>query len=427
MTKHVSNVYTQAAHLVAKSASGCTVTTVDGVEYLDFTSGIAVTNAGHCHPRIVQAIKDQAEHMLHGQIYLIRTPVLEELASRLNDVTPAGIDTFFFSNSGSEAVEAGVKLARQATARPNVIVFSGSFHGRSAMTMAMTTSKTVYRAGYQPLPSGIFVARFPNTFESGRSEADEVQVCLDDMRRLFLQQTAPSETAAVVIEPVLGEGGYVPAPAAFLEGLRTLCDEHGIMLIFDEVQTGFGRTGRFFALEQTNAIPDILVMAKGMGSGLPIGAIGASEALMDRWPKGSHGGTYCGNPIACASALATINVLEDERLIDNARERGVQLTAALRALQERHSELADVRGPGLMVGCEFVTAEGGHDAARVTDIVTHCRHDGKLLLMPCGPHGCVIRWMPPLMVSAEEIDKGVAAFERALDTHPPSTQGSARA
>ncbi len=337
MTKHVSNVYTQAAHLVAKSASGCTVTTVDGVEYLDFTSGIAVTNAGHCHPRIVQAIKDQAEHMLHGQIYLIRTPVLEELASRLNDVTPAGIDTFFFSNSGSEAVEAGVKLARQATARPNVIVFSGSFHGRSAMTMAMTTSKTVYRAGYQPLPSGIFVARFPNTFESGRSEADEVQVCLDDMRRLFLQQTAPSETAAVVIEPVLGEGGYVPAPAAFLEGLRTLCDEHGIMLIFDEVQTGFGRTGRFFALEQTNAIPDILVMAKGMGSGLPIGAIGASEALMDRWPKGSHGGTYCGNPIACASALATINVLEDERLIDNARERGVQLTAALRALQERHS------------------------------------------------------------------------------------------
>ena len=419
MTKHVSNVYTQVAHLVVKSASGCTVTTVDGVEYLDFTSGIAVTNAGHCHPRIVQAIKDQAEHMLHGQIYLIRTPVLEKLASRLNDVTPPGIDTFFFSNSGSEAVEAAVKLARQATGRPNVIVFGGSFHGRSAMTMSLTTSKTVYRAGYQPLPSGVFVARFPNAFESGRSEADEVQFCLDDVRRLLLQQTAPSETAALLIEPVLGEGGYVPAPAAFLDGLRALSDEHELLLIFDEVQSGFGRTGRFFALEHANATPDILIMAKGMGSGLPIGAIGASEALMARWPVGSHGGTYCGSPIACAAALATIDVLQHERLIDNARERGAQLTAALRALQKRHPEMVDIRGPGLMIGCEFRNAKGESDGARVGKVVTHCRDHERLLLMPCGPRGNVIRWMPPLIVTAEAIEKAVAAFGRALDARSP--------
>lgn len=295
MTQHVSHAYTQVTNLTVESALGCVVETTDGTQYLDFTSGIAVTNTGHCHPRVVDAIKRQAECILHAQIYMFRPPVLTALAKRLCDVTPEPMDSFFFANSGAEAVEAAVKLSKQSTGRPNVVVFSGSFHGRSAMTMAMTTSKTLYHAGYQPLPSGVFVARYPET-ASGRTEQDEVAHCLEDLRRLLREQTAPSETAALVIEPVLGEGGYVPAPAGFLQGLRAIADEHKMLLVFDEVQSGFGRTGRFFALEHSNVTPDILVMAKGMGSGLPISAIGASSQLMGRWPKGSHGGTYCGTP-----------------------------------------------------------------------------------------------------------------------------------
>jgi len=419
MTEHVSNVYSHTGDLVVASASGCKVTTVDGVQYLDFTSGIAVTNTGHCHPRVVKAIKDQAELMLHGQVYLARTPVLETLATHLHEITPPGIDTFFFSNSGAEAVESAVKLAKQATRRQNLMVFSGSFHGRTAMTMAMTTSKTVYRAGYQPLPSGVFVARYPNAFESGRSEADEVAFCLDDVHRVFDQQTAPSETAAVVIEPVLGEGGYVPAPPSFIDGLRAICDQHGVLLVLDEVQSGFGRTGKAFAVEYSNAIPDILVMAKGMGSGLPIGGIGANAALMDKWPTGTHGGTYCGNPVSCAAAVATLEVIKEERLVENAQERGAQLTAKLETLQKRHREMVDIRGPGLMIGCEFRDAKGAPSSALVNKAITYCREKEHLLLMPCGPHGNIVRWMPPLIVTASEIDAAVEAFARALDATAP--------
>ena len=241
---------------------------------------------------------------------------------RLAEITPDGIDRFFFANSGAEATEGAVKLAKQTTGRPNTIVFQGSFHGRTHQTMAMTTSKTSYRAGHAPLPSGVFVAPFP---------VDDAQSdwCLEQVRFLLKSQTAPSETAAIVIEPELGEGGYLPAPVAFLRGLEAICREHGILFVADEVQTGFGRTGRMFAVEHYGVRPDVLVMAKGLGSGFPISAIGASDELMARWPKGSHGGTYGGNPIGCAAALATIDVLTEPGFLDNVNERGEQLRSGI--------------------------------------------------------------------------------------------------
>lgn len=414
MGSHLADVWFQVTDLPVVSGSGCVVTTADGTEYLDFTSGIAVTSTGHCHPTVVAAIQEQAATFIHAQVNCYRHPLLEDLGSRLDEITPVGIDTFFFANSGAEATEAAVKLAKHATGRPNVIVFQGSFHGRSHLTMAMTTSKTGYRAGYQPLPSGVFVAPFPYAVRDGISEADAVARALAGFDLLLAAQTAPAETAAIVMEPVLGEGGYLPAPAAFVQGIKARCEEHGILFVADEVQSGFARTGSMFAIEASGIDPDIVVMAKGIASGFPISAIGASAELMRRWPTGAHGGTYGGNPIGCAAALATIEVLTAPGFLENVRARGDQLRAGLRALAADHPTIADVRGPGLMVGCELVDASGAPDAARVAAVTAHCRDHGRLLLMNAGTAGNVLRWMPPLVVSESEIDQALAAFAASL-------------
>jgi 4-aminobutyrate aminotransferase len=414
MGTHLSDVWFQLTDLQVVSGKGAVVTTEDGTEYLDFTSGIGVVNTGHCHPKVVEAIQRQAERFVHAQVNCYRHPLLERLAARLAEITPESIDCFFYANSGAEATEAAVKLARQATGRPHVVVFQGSFHGRTAQTMAMTTSKAVYRAGHAPLPSGVFVAPFPYTFLTKEEEGAAVQRCLTELRTLLATQTAPSETAALVIEPVLGEGGYVPAPAEFLRGLEAICREHGILFVMDEVQTGFGRTGTMFATEQAGVSPDIMVFAKGLGSGFPISAIGASGEIMSRWPTGSHGGTYGGNPMGCAAALATIDVLTSPGFLEGVRERGEQLMSGLRELRDRHEHLAEVRGRGLMVGCEIVDEEGRPDGPRAAAILRHCLRESRLILMTAGPHGATIRWIPPLIVSREQIDAGLQAFERAL-------------
>jgi 4-aminobutyrate aminotransferase len=397
----VSDVWFRVTDLEVASGRGSVVTTTDGTEYLDFSSGIAVTSTGHCHPHVVAAIQEQAARFIHAQVNVYRHTRLAELADRLAVIAPAGIDTFFFANSGAEATEAAVKLAKQTTGRQNVIVFQGSFHGRTHLAMAMTTSKTVYRSGHGPLPSGVFVAPFPKSDE-------EVDACLDAVRLLLLSQTAPAETAAMLIEPVLGEGGYLPAPTAFLQGLEAICREHGILFIADEVQSGFGRTGTMFCVEQHGVAPDIVVMAKGLASGFPISAVGASAELMGRWPTGSHGGTYGGNPIGCAAAIATIDVLTAPAFLDNVNERGEQLRAGLRALADEDGGISEVRGPGLMVASELV------DSARVPLIMKHCLDEGRLILMNAGTYGDAIRWMPPLVVTEPEIDQALAAFAKAL-------------
>jgi 4-aminobutyrate aminotransferase len=423
MTDHLSDVWFRATGLEVATGQGCTVTTTDGTEYLDFTSGIAVTSTGHCHPKVVAAIAAQAGRFIHAQVNCYRHDLLAPLATKLAELAPGDVDTFFFANSGAEATEAAVKLARQVTTRPNLVVFEGSFHGRTAQAMAMTTSKTVYRAGHHPLPSGVFVAPFPYPARTGETEEAATARCLAAFDRLLLTQTAPGETAAVVIEPVLGEGGYVPAPAAFLAGLAERCRTHGILFVADEVQTGFGRTGTMFAIEAVGVSPDVVVMAKGIGSGFPLSAIGAPAALMARWPQGSHGGTYGGNPLGCAAALATIEVLTGPGFLDAVRARGEQLRAGLRALAEKHPALAEVRGPGLMVGCELLDADRQPLGARAAAVIAHCRTEGRVLLMSAGTDGNVVRWMPPLVVSEAEIDRALGAFAGAL----AATEGVASA
>ena len=414
-TSHLAPVWFHVTDLVVDRGEGAYVWDTDGNRYLDFTSGIGVTNTGHCHPRVVQAIQDQAARFIHAQVNIYYHEPLFRLAETLRRAVPPRLDSFFFSNSGAEAVEASVKLARHATGRPNVIVFQGSFHGRTAQTMAMTTSKTVYRVNYQPLPAGVFVAPYPYWYRYGWEPEQTSQWALEEVRFLLHTQTAPEETAAMIVEPVLGEGGYVVPPPSFLPGLRQICDEHGILLIFDEVQSGFGRTGKFFAFEHFGVEPDIVVMAKGLGSGFPISGIAAPRELTEKWATGTHGGTYGGNPIGCAAAEATVRVLLEEGLVQNAAERGAQLMDGLHEIQSRHPAIGDVRGLGLMVGAEFTDPETRRPATDVAKrVIQHCLEEGHLILMGCGPYGNTVRWIPPLVVTEAQIDEGLTIFERAV-------------
>jgi len=404
----LSPVWTHLTAIQPVRAEGIYLYDQAGTRYTDFTSGIGVTNTGHCHPRVVKAIQEQAANLIFGQMNIVIPPATVALAAALEKVTPAAIDTFFFSNSGAEAVEASVKLARHATGKRNIIVFQGSFHGRTAQTMAMTTSKYIYRHNYQPLPAGVFVAPFPYSHYYGWDEEQTTEFCLKQLDHLLHGQTTPEETAAVVIEPVLGEGGYVPAPVGFLQELRAFCSRHEILLVADEVQSGFGRTGKFFAFEHAGIEPDIIVMAKGLGSGVPISGIASRRALMERWVPGTHGGTYGGgSAIAVAAALATVQTLQEEHLVENAAERGQQLMLGLRNLAAKTDLIGDVRGRGLMVGVEF----GGKSRAKAVQ-------DGclkrNLLLLTCGTYENVIRWIPPLVVTAGQIDDALEIFGSAL-------------
>ncbi len=408
----LSNVWTHATDIVADHGEGVYIYDSKGVEYLDFTSGIGVTNTGHCHPKVVSAISRQAESLIFGQMNIVvHNPILE-LVKRLKKIVPTGLDKFFFANSGAEAVEAAVKLAKQATGRPNVVVFQGSFHGRTHMTMSMTTSKTVYRTQYQPLVSGIFVAPYPYSFYYGWDDDETSRFAIKELERLLKSQTAPNETACIIIEPVLGEGGYVVPPRGFIKTLREICDEHGILLIADEIQSGFGRTGKYFAIEHEGISPDIMVMAKGLASGMPLSGIAYRHNLEKNWLQGSHGGTYGGNPVCCAAAVATINVLAEEKLVENAVIRGKQLKEGLNLLKQKDNRIGDVRGIGLMVATEFVRDnEPDPETAKVVIREAALRN---LLLLGCGTFGNVVRWIPPLIVDEEQIKKGLKIFEDAL-------------
>ena len=408
-------VWTQLTNLEVVSGSGAVVTTSSGEEYLDFTAGIAVASTGHCHPKVVEAISNQAAKFIHAQVNVYRHDLLQPLAERLGGITPESIDTFFFSNTGAEATEAAVKLAKIATKKPHIIVFQGSFHGRTAQTMAMTTAKTGYKAGYAPFPAGIFVSAFPDPSVTQDDQATATKKALAHFDLILASQTAPSETAAVVIEPVQGEGGYIPASVEFMAGIYERCKKHEILFVADEVQSGFGRTGKMFAIEHFGLDPDIMIMAKGIASGFPMSAIGSSYELMSKWPVGSHGGTYGGNPIGAAAALATIDVLTGEGFLDRVVERGEQLRRGLLELQAQYPIIGEVRGLGIMLGSTIVHPDSREpDGARVNRILAHALDHGKVILMNAGTFNNVIRWMPPLIVNESQIAQGLAAFEAAI-------------
>ncbi len=376
--------------------------------------GIGVTNTGHCHPKVVEAIREQAGNFLHAQANIVIHKPMLQLIEELRKIVPPSMDGFFFSNSGAEALEGAVKLARVATGKQNVIVFTGSFHGRTAGTMALTTSKTIYRAGFGPLPSGVFVSPFPYAYRLGMTEEQASQYALEQLEYLLASQTAPKETAAILIETILGEGGYIVPPKSFMKGLREICDKHGILLIFDEVQSGFGRTGKWFALEHFDVIPDIMTVAKGIASGLPLSGVFSRLDLMKKWDVGSHGGTFGGNAVACAAGVATIRAIREEKMLENATERGIQLMTGLRKFQEEYPQIGDVRGLGLMAGTEF-TVDGHPEKAKplVKEII-HAAEERDLLLLSCGTYDNTVRWIPPLNVTTEQINSGLHAFEGAL-------------
>ncbi len=414
---HISPVYSRlfTPSIVAERGEGSYLYDVSGRRYLDFTCGIGVTNTGHAHPKVVKAIQEQAARLIHGQANIVYHKPMIELVDELLTIMPdAGLDSFFFSNSGAEIVEGGVKLAKVATGRPNTIVFAGSFHGRTHLTMAMTTSKTIYRAGFAPLVPGITVAPFPHAYALGMDEESASAHCIAQLKKLLKSQTAPEETACIVIEPVLGEGGYVVPPASFLRALRALCDEHSILLVADEVQSGFGRTGKFFASEHFGLRPDILLMAKGIASGLPLSALAAGRELMAKWKPGSHGGTFGGNVVACAAAVATIRAMKEERLPENAAQRGAQLMDGLRRLQKEFRSIGDVRGLGLMVATEF--SKNGEPDTDLAKAVVRAAFERGLMLLTCGTYDNAIRWIPPLVVTPEQIDEALTIFAASLDS-----------
>ncbi|MFE6054158.1 aspartate aminotransferase family protein [Kitasatospora sp. NPDC056446] len=408
----------QATPVVAVRGEGLHLYDADGRRYLDFTSGVGVTSTGHCHPRVVEAVREQAGRLIHGQYTTVLHDPLLTLTERLGEVLPPGLDSLFYATAGTEAVEAALRLARHATGRQNVIVFEGSFHGRTMGAASLTTAGTRFRAGIGPLMPGVAVAPFPAAFRLrrslGLSEEEAVAYALRGLDEVLATASAPAETAAMFVEPVLGEGGYVPAPPGFLAGLRERADRHGILLVVDEVQTGFGRTGRFWAHEYEQGVrPDVLITAKGLASGFPLSAIAAPAELMGRaWP-GSQGGTYGGNPVACAAALATLDVLRDERLVENAAEQGARLLVGLRTVAAEAPGIGDVRGLGLMAASEFCHPDGSPDPEAARRVQQAAAEHGLLLLL-CGVHLNVVRMIPALVVTAGQIDEALELWTKAV-------------
>jgi 4-aminobutyrate aminotransferase len=386
-----------------------------GNEYLDFANGIAVTSLGHVHPRVTAAVHAQVDR-LSGPVHAMgfSEPTVR-LARRLAATFPEPLDTVLFMNSGSEAIDGALKLARRVTGRPGIIAFRGAFHGRTFGATSVTTSSINYRTGYEPLLPGVYFAPYPAAYEHGGDDEAATRSSIAILRSLLATVIAPSQVAAILIEPVQGEGGYTPAPARFLRELRSLCDDNGILLIADEVQSGFARTGEMWAFEHAGIVPDVVVAAKAIANGLPLSAIISSHAIQERWGRGAHGTTYGGNPVACAAGLAVLDTIADEHLVENARARGVELSGGLRELMAEFPAIGDVRGPGLMIGVEFVHDRSTRepDGATAEAVAARAAENG-LLLLTCGIHHQVIRWIPPIDVTVAEVEEALGTFERAL-------------
>jgi 4-aminobutyrate aminotransferase len=416
----VPAVWGRITNLDVDRGEGSWLITRDGDRYLDYTSGIGVANTGHAHPRVAAAVAAQAHKLLHGQQNILYHEPGLRLYERLPTLLPGGPYQAFLSNSGAEAVEASVKLARVATGRPAILAFRYGYHGRTAQTMALTTAKDVYRGSFEPLPGSVYHTSYPYCFRAPGAAHDPAGCSCDWEAQLdltFHQFIYPDQVAAIIVEPVLGEGGYIVPPPGFLPRLREITAGHGILLIADEVQTGFGRTGEMFAVRHWDVEPDILVMAKGIASGLPLSGILARRDLMSSWKPGSHGGTYGGNVVSCAAANATLDVIEDERLVDNARDRGSQFLTGLRRLQAAHPAIGDARGLGLMVAIELIKPDEGDGRTPDPELAKRVQAEAlakKLIVLTAGTYVNVIRIIPPLVTTADEVDRALAILDESL-------------
>ncbi|OZI19799.1 4-aminobutyrate--2-oxoglutarate transaminase [Bordetella genomosp. 9] len=392
-----------ACDFYAAKALNAELWDVEGRRYIDFAAGIAVLNTGHRHPRVTRAIATQLEHFTHTAYQVVPYESYVSLAERINALSPGehAKKTAFFT-TGAEAVENAVKIARAATGRPAVIAFGGAFHGRTLLTMALTGKVAPYKIGFGPFPADVYHVPFPNALQ-GVTPEDSLQA----LQRLFKFDVEPSRVAAIIIEPVQGEGGFNPVPAALMQALRALCDEHGILLIADEVQTGFARTGKLFAMEHFGVVPDIMTFAKSLAGGMPLSGVCGRAEIMDAPAPGGLGGTYAGNPLAVAAAHAVLDVIAEENLAERAQALGDRLKARLSALRPRVPQIADIRGLGGMVAVEFADASGAPDAEFTSAVQQRALRSG-LLLLTCGVYGNVVRFLFPLTIED-------AIFEEALD------------
>ena len=409
----VSPAYSRYSDLVVDRALGAHLFTVDGRDVLDFGCGIGVTNLGHLHPAVVRAVHEQVDKLWHTSVTTL-SPMMVEAAAALVSITPDGLDQVFLNNSGAEAVEASIKLARRATGRTEIIAFTGGFHGRTYGAITLTASKAMYREGMGPFLPGVHHVRYPHCFRyCGHGPEEECPIARgDELEHLFKTTVPPDSVAAVIVEPLQGEGGFVVPPATFLPRLREICDEHGILLVCDEVQSGFGRTGRFFCVEHSGVRPDIICVAKAFGNGLPIAGIVATHKVMSAWHAGEHGSTYGGNAVACAAAVAVIETMRSERLPDRAAALGKRVLERLRGWRDEFSVVGDVRGLGLMIGIEFM-----RDGKPAPDIVTGVQRrclERDLLVLSCGIDGNVIRLLPPLTIDEHELDRGLDILEQSV-------------
>ena len=415
----MSPSYTRSYPLVAKRGRGTRVEDVDGNEFLDFAAGIAVVSTGHCHPEVVKAIQQQAGELIHMSGTDFYYEGLVTLAERLSAVAPMpGPHRFYYGNSGAEAVECALKVARYHTGRQNVIAFLGAFHGRTMGALSLTASKPQQKRRFAPLVPGVTHVRYPYAYRGcpGGTAQEQEAFALECARyiedRLFKTMLPPEEVAAIFVEPIQGEGGYVVAPTVFMQELRKICDRHGILLVADEVQSGAGRTGKWWAIEHTGVQPDIVCMAKGIASGMPLGICMTRAEIMD-WKPGSHASTFGGNPVAIAAAIATMNVLEREG-IANAAKLGEATISRLRGWVTKHSIVGDVRGRGLMIGVEIVKEQKTREAApELRDRIVDLAFERGLLILGCGETS--VRLAPPLVVQQGEVDAALAILEECID------------
>ena len=413
----ISPSYTRSYPLVAKSGNGIVVTDVDGNEFFDFSAGIAVTSTGHCHPHVVAAIQKQSGQLIHmsGTDFYYENMV--ELASRLSKIAPMrGPHKIYYGNSGAEAIECALKLARYHTKRQNMIAFFGAFHGRTMGALSLTASKPQQRRRFSPLVPGVTHVRYPDVYREGVGGAEAEKFALGCARfieeKLFKTTLAPEEVAAIFVEPIQGEGGYVAAPTVFMQELRRICDRHGILLVVDEVQSGIGRSGKWWAVEHTGVEPDIVCMAKGIASGMPLGVTMTKADLMD-WVPGSHASTFGGNPVSIAAALATLEVIEKEKLVDNSAAVGAHMLKRMADWPSRFKLVGDVRGRGLMIGVEIVKDKATKEYGNVErDKIVEMAFEHGILFLGCGPS--TIRICPPLIVTKEQADVALSVLEECI-------------
>ena len=403
----------------AESGDGATLTDVDGHSYIDFATGISVMNVGHRNPRVLAALREQADRLVHSGAPVMMPEGYVRLARRLCEITPGAFPKkALLLNSGAEAVENAIKVVRQATGRPAVISFHNAFHGRTLMSMTLTGKVAPYKQNFGPYAPEVYQVPYPYEYRrpAGMVAESLGGACVEAVRQLFKTTVNADRVAGILVEPVQGEGGFVVPPPDFLPSLRKLCTEYQIPLIADEVQTGFGRTGRMFAVEHSGVEPDLIVLAKSMGGGLPLGAVVGRSELMDATTPGGLGGTFGGNPMACAAALAVIDVLVEDKLPERGKRLGDRALARMRGWQERHPEVGDVRGLGAMVAMELVTDRASRDpAGTVTnEVLRHC-HSHGLVLLKAGLYDNVIRLLFPLMISEQELDRGLDIIEEALN------------